>query len=127
MENIENRIFGKNTCTMKSIAEHVKKHNINMAPEEIVRLADIITEGKEGIHVYQTSLGNLRTLVIRGSVKKDGKEYGIIRTMWAGGAGANSDRAGLQVINYDPDDNFPLTCEKHGTFPYAHGWCPICE
>jgi len=127
METIDNRIFGKDVCTMESIAEHVKKHNVDMTSEEIVKIADRITEGKEGIHVYENSFGSSRTIVIRGFVERDGKKYGIIRTMWDDEAGAGNERTGLTVIKHYFENNFPLTCKNHGVVPYAHGWCPFCE
>jgi len=131
MENENNRIFGTKVCTSESIAEHVKKHNINLSSEKIIEIADNITNGKEGIHVFVTRNDSLRTIVIRDFVEKDGKMYGIIRTMWDGdeGAGAGNERTGLPIIkHYNDPKPSPFSCKHIGIIPYiTDGFCPYCD
>lgn len=89
--------FGQNVCIGLDRQEHIKKHGIYLDLDSLVKIADRISEGKEGIHVFHDRCGLLQTMVIRGTHQKDEKSYSIFRTIWNGDAGSHPDggRTGL--------------------------------
>ena len=115
-------LFRKNVCVAEDRPEHVAKHGIGLPIEAIAKLADRVTQGKEGIHVFHELTGTT-TLVIRGTCENEGKQHGIFRTMWRGNAGKNPERTGLSVKHHS-DDTY---CKHIGTLPYAQGFCPFCD
>jgi hypothetical protein len=87
----------------------------------IVQVADL-TKGVEGLHeIFPPLDDRLLTVVVRGRYEADGRIYGMVRTMWWGDAGRNSQRTELQVIRHS---SARPQCERWAT-PY-HNECPWC-
>jgi len=125
MENIQ---LGEHVSVHEDRVGHIRKHGFNLNLKEIVELADKWTRGEEGVHVCH-GLGKVFAIVIRGKYETEGKIYGKVRTIWDDEVGNRTERSGLPVVHHDQNESFGgvLTCEKQGTIPYAHGWCPVCD
>jgi coenzyme F420-reducing hydrogenase alpha subunit len=109
---------------------HVKKHGINMDLQELVNFADR-TRGVVGVHTFEQWDRSEITVIIDKPQEEDWKNYGILKTMWRHDAKSRmkkSEKGSPMFYHplYSQDKAVP-TCEKHGTIPYAHGWCPFCD
>ncbi len=101
METIDNMVFGKTVCAKIDRREHVKKHNLDMSTKKIIDLADKVTKGIEGLHVLYSHFEKPITIVVRGFVEKEGKKYGVVRTVWDGECGWNKfGKNGLFIIRH---------------------------
>jgi hypothetical protein len=124
--------FGKYTVVSLDRPDHIKKHGLEFDLNSLVRTADIVSKGREGIHVFEDYFGSELTIVVRGIHEENGRKYGIVRTMWKGNAGTHVEcqRTGLPILNhgsiFNQFDTSP-TCNVHGAIPYANGFCPWCE
>ncbi len=118
-------ILGKTVSVLEDRAEHIAKHNLNMSIDDIVAIADKFTKGEIGLHECHYSSQGLITIVIRGQHQENGNNYGMVRTIWKGGAGRKNEGTGLPIIQHTGSGD--LTCNKHGIIPYSHGFCPWCE
>ena len=118
-------IFGNKVCASEDSPEHIKKHGLSMNVDDIVRLADRIAGGREGIHVYQPNGGTALTMVLRGAVQHEGKSYALVRTVWDGDdEGMKTERTGLPIFRHKE----PPSCEEHVILPYAqNGSCWLCD
>lgn len=113
MEQIDlpiERLFGKSLCSsIERIDSHIKKHSLSMGRRGYLEIGEKVSNGQEGKHTeWIESQSRWYTVVVTGKVTKDGREFGILRSVRAAGGG-------------------PLTCEIHGNVPYAHGNCPFCN
>jgi len=113
-------IFGKHVAIAEDREEHIRKHGLGMPVEEIVRFADKITQGQEGLHVFH-GISKTITIAVRGTIALEGQTYGIVRTIWDDNAGNADERTGLPVINH-----FEPVC-RHALIPYASWPCPFCD
>lgn len=131
LSEIANFRLGQHVSVGLDRPEYVRRHGVDLDLDFIVKIADKISQGREGIHVFQDNFGLPLTMVLRGTCEVNGKNYTIFRTMWEGDAGKHNEgeRTGLPIIyHFDKTgsgDN--SNCKIHGTVPYSHGFCPFCD
>lgn len=75
-------ILGNNIAIGPDRLEHIARHGINWAIEDIVRIDDEVTKGKEGMHAIPISEDNVLVYVIRGLLNYNGNIFGIFRTAY---------------------------------------------
>ncbi len=105
-----NRIFGKTLCSsLERAVEHVEKHGLDIDLAKYLIIGEHVSKGMQGFHVGRFD-NFCYAVVVRGNVG----DYGVLRSIR---------RAGFEEAGRFCEP----TCKEHGTFPYAHGICPICH